>query len=474
MPQIRLYNTFSRKKESLKSAAAGSLSMYVCGPTVYNEAHIGNARPAVVFDLLYRLLLCLYPRVIYARNITDIDDKIMRKAEQEALPIQDISSRYYRIYKEDMAALQVLPPTQEPWATAYIDKIIEYVQRLIESKHAYLSQGHVLFHVLSCPAYGSLSRRSLTEMMAGARVEEAPYKKHPADFVLWKPSTPSQPGWESSWGRGRPGWHIECSVMIHQIFGTCVDIHGGGQDLIFPHHENELAQSSCLHHGQSCARFWLHNAFVRMAKEKMSKSLGNISLVRDLLGKSEGESLRLALLSSHYRSPLDWNEALLKQAQKRLYSFYECLDMLPDIPTQECSLNTELCSILPEDFLHALLDDLNISSALAAMHRLTTEAKRSTKTGEKARYKKELLACGRILGIMQSKPKEWLSKIKERRGQARQNKALQDKEIEAHIALRKDARQKGDYQKADAIRDSLLAQGIALKDSAKGTEWYYT
>src|SRR5690606_13856833 len=326
---MQLFNSLTGRKETFTPADPRRPTMYVCGPTVYNHPHIGNARPAVVFDVLFRLLRYRYGDALYVRNITDIDDKIIAAAAEEGVPTEVIAQRYAAAYDEDMAALNVLPPTVAPRATCHVSEMIAMIERLIERGHAYEANGHVLFHVPSFPNYGLLSRRSREEMIEGARVEVAPYKRDPADFVLWKPSRPDQPGWDSPWGRGRPGWHIECSAMVRAHLGVTIDIHGGGLDLKFPHHENEIAQSVCAHDGAPLARFWLHNGFLDVEREKMSKSLGNVVLVRDLLAEAPGEAIRYALLSAHYRKPLDWSSAGLARAKHALDRLYLTLSELP-------------------------------------------------------------------------------------------------------------------------------------------------
>ena len=442
------------------------MSMYVCGPTVYNHPHIGNARPAVLFDLLYRLLSSLYPKVLYARNVTDIDDKIINKAEEEGRSTTEIAKHYYKIYQEDMRSLAVLPPTMEPWATKHIKDVLEIIQKLIRDGYAYEAKKHVLFHVLAFAKYGSLSHRRPEDMIAGARVEVAPYKKDPSDFVLWKPSSKGEPGWESPWGQGRPGWHIECSAMIAAHFKGGLDIHGGGQDLIFPHHENEIAQTVCAHKEKACARFWVHNAFVRTNQEKMSKSLKNVFLVHDILKESPGESVRLALLSVHYRAPLDWNVDVLKQANSTLDRFYECIQKaLEPKEREEYKKKNSYKNQIPAKFMEALKDDLNTSAALACMHNLRSRANAAkTKTSQK-RYARQLLACGGLFGILQEEPEDWFQ-----RGKVSQS-SLPSGEIEDLLAQREGARTQGDYAKADRIREKLSKEGIILKDSPQGTKW---
>ena len=440
--------------------------MYVCGPTVYNYSHIGNARPAVFFDLLYRLLSFLYPEVFYARNITDIDDKIMQKAEEEGLSTTEVAKRYYKIYEEDMRSLSVLSPTIEPWATEHIEDVLEMIQKLLEEGYAYEAEEHVLFHVPSFTKYGSLSRRASQDMIAGARVEVAPYKKDKADFVLWKPSNEKQPGWESPWGRGRPGWHIECSAMIAAHFKDTLDIHGGGQDLIFPHHENEIAQSTCAYENRPFARFWIHNAFVRINEQKMSKSLANVSLIHDILKEARGESVRLALLATHYRGPLDWNWDVLKQANSTLDRFYECLQKsLESSEIERCKMKVgyQEKGQIPSLFVEALEDDINTSAALAFMHQLVGQANTAKTKKAQKKYAEELLACGRLLGILQEKPENWFQK--------EGRNTLSVSEIEELIAEREEARSLGDYGRADLIREKLAKERILLKDSPEGTKW---
>ena len=424
-----------------------------------------HGRP-VLFDLLYRLLSFLYPKVLYARNITDIDDKIIHKSEEEGIPTSEIAKRYYKAYQQDMQALAVLPPTIEPWATEHLKDLIEMIQKLIKADYAYEAQKHILFHVPAFANYGKLSRRSREDMIAGARVEVAPYKKDPADFVLWKPSTQEQPGWESPWGRGRPGWHIECSAMIAAHFGQSktIDIHGGGQDLIFPHHENEIAQSSCAHRSRPCARFWVHNGFVRVNKKKMSKSIDNVFLLHDILKEAPGESVRLALLATHYRGPLDWNWDVLKQANSSLDRFYECLQkFLEPAEIEECKAEPNY-KVDPQ-FMKALEDDLNTSVALAFMHQLASQANSEQTKSAQKKYSRKLLACGRLLGILQQKPESWFQK------ESKRGRFLSAAEIESLIAARKEARSQANYEEADAIRTNLVKKGIILKDSPQGTKW---
>ena len=453
---LTLYNTMSAEKELFKPLQPDRVTMYVCGPTVYNLAHIGNARPVVVFDTLFRLLQTHFSEVIYARNITDVDDKIIAAAHEGERSIESVTEEYTAKYREDMAALNALDPTLEPHATHNIDAMIELTATLIEKGHAYESDGHVLFAVESMPDYGKLSKRSLDDMQAGARVEVADYKRHPGDFVLWKPADDADPGWDSPWGRGRPGWHLECSAMIRAHLGETIDIHGGGRDLIFPHHENEIAQSRCAH-GGDYVRDWMHNAYLDIDGEKMSKSLGNFRTVRDLLQSYRGEVLRFALLSAHYRSPLNFSAELLEQAQSTLDSLYNTLREVEDI---ELDVDVPLAE---EPFYQALNDDLNTPVAIAEIHAL---AKRLHKAddAEKPMLKARIIAAGNLLGILGQDPQEWLQG-------ACSEDAISAEEIEALIAERQQAKADRNFARADEIRDSLAAQGVVLEDSREGTKW---
>jgi len=454
--QIQLYNTLTRQKEFFVPQDPQRVTMYVCGPTVYNYAHIGNARPVVVFDTLYRLLRMAYPQVVYVRNVTDVDDKINAAAQKEGVPIGTITERYHAVYREDMSALGALPPVIEPKVTRHIPAIVAMIERLIASGHAYAAEGHVLFNVPSYAEYGGLSRRDRDDMIAGARVDVAPYKRDPADFVLWKPSPPELPGWDSPWGRGRPGWHIECSAMIEQNLGAgTIDIHGGGHDLIFPHHENEIAQSTCAHDGTLFSRYWMHNGFVNIEAEKMSKSIGNVLLVHDLLKQAPGEAIRLALLSAHYRQPLDWTAAGLREAKAQLDRLYRTLDTLRDV---EAAGNAA-----PEAFLAALADDLNTPKALAELHQIANAANKATDLADRARLKGQLLAAGALLGLLQQDAAAWL------KGDVTAD--VDVTEIETLIAARRDARARKDWVESDRIRDTLAARGILLEDKAGETTW---
>ncbi|WP_430395515.1 cysteine--tRNA ligase [Ferrovibrio sp.] len=454
----QIYNTLSRRKEAFTPLDPNRVTMYVCGPTVYNFAHIGNARPAVAFDVLYRLLQRQFPSVVYVRNVTDVDDKINNAAKAEGVPIGTITERYLAAYHADMGALGVLPPVIEPKVTQHIAAIIAMIERLIGNGHAYAADGHVLFNVPSFKDYGALSHRDRDEMIAGARVDVAPYKQDPADFVLWKPSADDMPGWDSPWGRGRPGWHIECSAMIDTNLGSGpIDIHGGGHDLIFPHHENEIAQSTCANKGtlggQPFARYWLHNGFVNVDAEKMSKSLGNVLLVRDLIGIAPGEAIRLALLSAHYRQPLDWTEAGMREAKAQLDRLYRTLDGLNDVAAADVAA--------PVAFVEALSDDLNTPKALAELHAIANAANKSVEPAERARLKGELVAAGWLLGLLQQEPAAWLQG-----GDADEAAA-----IEAAIAARKAARAAKNWAESDRIRDEWAARGILLEDKGGETTW---
>jgi cysteinyl-tRNA synthetase len=453
---ITVYNTLSARKEAFEPLVPDSVTMYVCGPTVYNLAHIGNARPVVVFDVLFRLLQSQYAKVTYARNITDVDDKIIAAARESGRGIDEVTSEFTAKFRQDMAALNALPPTLEPHATHNIDAMIALTETLIEKGHAYESRGHVLFAVESMPDYGRLSKRSLDDMLAGARVEVADYKRHPGDFVLWKPAAAEDPGWDSPWGRGRPGWHLECSAMIRAHLGETIDIHGGGRDLIFPHHENEIAQSRCAH-GGDYVRYWMHNAYLDIDGEKMSKSLGNFRSVRELLGHYRGEVLRFALLSAHYRSPLNFSAELLDQAEATLGAFYNTLRSLQAVPA------AGEVALAEEPFYQALEDDLNTPLAIAELHALAKQLHKAADT-EKPLLKARLLAAGKLLGILQQAPEEWLQ------GGAGEE-GIDAEAIDTLINERQQAKADKNYARADAIRAELLAAGVELEDSRDGTRW---
>lgn len=450
---IRLYDTAAREKRVFEPQDPARITMYVCGPTVYNFAHIGNARPAVVFDVLTRALKRHFPRVTYARNLTDVDDKINAAALSEGVPIGVITERYTEAYHADMAALGVNPPTIEPKVTAHIPEIIDLIERLVAAGHAYEAEAHVLFHVPSFADYGALSRRTPDDMIAGARVEVAPFKKHPADFVLWKPSTPDMPGWESPWGRGRPGWHIECSAMIEHHLGPSIDIHGGGQDLIFPHHENEIAQGTR-------ARYWLHNGFVTVDGQKMSKSLGNVLLVRDLLKDAPGEAIRYALLSAHYRQPLDWSSQGLQQARRSLNRLYGILQNLEDIEPTEDDPAPYLTG-----FYQALDDDLNTPAAFAELFRVARMTLHETSPVTRGVLKTALIEAGGRLGFLQQKPDDWFRQSRAHNGD------LNVGRIEKLVAERNKARAAREFDKADRLRDQLTELGISLEDKGDQTLW---
>lgn len=453
---LKIYNTMSARKEVFEPLVPDTVTMYVCGPTVYNLAHIGNARPVVVFDTLFRLLQTHYDSIIYARNITDVDDKIIAAARDGKRSIESVTEEFTAKYREDMAQLNALAPTLEPCATHNIDAMIALTRTLIEKGHAYESQGHVLFAVESMPDYGKLSKRTLDDMLAGARVEVADYKRHPGDFVLWKPAPSEDPGWDSPWGRGRPGWHLECSAMIRAHLGDTIDIHGGGRDLIFPHHENEIAQSRCAH-GGDYVRYWMHNAYLDIDGEKMSKSLGNFRTVRDLLQNYRGEVLRFALLSAHYRSPLNFSPELLDQAQTTLDSLYSTLR-----DVQEIDIDMEV-SLADEPFYHALNDDLNTPIAIAEVHALAKQLHKAAED-QKPALKARILAAGNLLGILEQDAQEWLQG-------AASGDAISAVDIEALIEERQRAKLDKNYTRADEIREELLGQGVALEDSREGTQW---
>ncbi|OHE86861.1 MAG: cysteine--tRNA ligase [Lysobacterales bacterium RIFOXYD1_FULL_69_11] len=450
---LHLFNSLTRRVEPFQPADPARTTMYVCGPTVYNYVHIGNARGPVVFGVLADLLRRRFGALAYARNITDVDDKINAAAREAGVPIGDITGRFAQAYREDMAALGVAPPDLEPEATAHIGPIIEMIERLIESGHAYAAEGHVLFSVGSFEGYGKLSRRDTDEMLAGARVDVAPYKRDPGDFVLWKPSTSDLPGWDSPWGRGRPGWHIECSAMAAAHLGETIDIHAGGVDLQFPHHENEIAQSECAHGGKPFARFWLHNGMLNFGGAKMSKSLGNIEKVHDLVRAHPPEALRYALLSAHYRQPLDWSDGLIEQSVRTLDRLYGTLRDLADV---------EASAEIPAAIDAALDDDLNSPQALAEVARIAGEARKATSAVERARLKSELLGAGLALGVLQQDPAAWFS-----RGAGSDD----DARIQALIDERVAAKKARDFARADAIRDELAAEGVLLEDTPQGVRW---
>ena len=450
---LTLTNTLSRRKEEFAPFDAANIRMYVCGPTVYDLAHIGNARPVIVFDVLYRVLRDRYGagHVKYVRNITDVDDKINATAKANGEPIAALTARTTKIFHDDVAALGCLTPDVEPRATQHIPQMIAMIEALLASDHAYVAEGHVLFAVPSMPGYGRLSRRDRDELIAGARVEVAPYKRDPADFVLWKPSPPDLPGWDSPWGRGRPGWHLECSAMSAAYLGQSFDIHGGGLDLIFPHHENEIAQSVCAHHGKPFVKYWLHNGFVTVNGAKMAKSEGNFVTIRDVLAQAPGEAARLAMLTAHYRDPLDWTAERLAEARRTLDRFYLALRTVADVPAEGQGAKVR----------GALDDDLNTPMALAALHEDVAALNKAQTVAEKSRLKGALLDGGALLGVLQQKPEIWL------KGAGDDSAS----EIEAQIAARNAARQTRNFAEADRIRNALAARGILLEDGPGGTTW---
>ncbi len=462
MPELYFHNTLSGRKELFTPLDPNRVTVYVCGPTVYNYVHIGNGRPAVVFDVLTRLLRLIYPEVHYARNVTDIDDKINAAALENGEPIQALADRFTEAYENDMLTLGVIKPDVTPRATHHIAEIITMIDELIETGHAYANEGHVLFNVPSDPEYGSLSRRSLEDMLDGARVEVAPYKKDPKDFVLWKPSTPEQPGWESPWGVGRPGWHIECSAMIRKHLGRSIDIHGGGSDLTFPHHENEAAQSRCANQTPEYVRYWLHNGMLTMGAEKMSKSVGNVLTIHELAEHHSGEALRYALLRGQYRSQLAWSEDLIGEAEASLDTLYQALR---DHPGDETAADFSQATLdaFPPSVVEALCDDLNTPLALAAMHELAATLQKAVSDAEREDARRALLAGGWLLGLLNENAEEHFT--------AGGSNALGNDEIDALINERNEARTKGNFARADEIRDQLTAAGIELEDTRDGTRW---
>ena len=443
---LKLYNTLTRRKESFQPIDPGNVRLYACGPTVYDYVHIGNGRMAVVFDLLFRILRHTYgpDNVTYARNITDVDDKINARAAELGIAIGELTETTARQYQEDVAALGCLPPTMEPRATQHIEEMKALIEALVSRGHAYAAENHVLFHVPSMRDYGRLSNRSLDEMEAGARVDVAPYKRDAMDFVLWKPSKPGEPAWPSPGGidaPGRPGWHIECSAMAEKHLGQVFDIHGGGIDLVFPHHENEIAQSRCAHGTAMMANYWLHNGFLTAPEgEKMSKSLGNFTTIHALRQLWPGEALRFALLSTQYRQPLPWSEKLIADARRTLDHWYEL--------TADAADGAPLCA----DVLEALHDDLNTPQAIAALHALRSEAAKGSKPAAAC-----LKASARLMGLLGQAAAEW-------RAWRPAALAIDEKKVEELLASRHAARKSRDFKEADRIRDELTAMGIQLKD----------
>ncbi|MAJ64304.1 MAG: cysteine--tRNA ligase [Alphaproteobacteria bacterium] len=458
---IKLHNSMTRAKEDFTPIDPDHVRMYVCGPTVYDFAHIGNARPVVVFDVLYRLLRLEYPKVTYVRNITDIEDKIMDAAKVNGESIEALTQRTADQFHEDVEALGTMIPDQEPRATAFVGEMLALIDRLVADGHAYEADGHVLFNVPSMPNYGRLSKLDRDAQIAGARVEVAPYKRDPADFVLWKPSRDDQPGWDSNYGRGRPGWHIECSAMSEAILGLPFDIHGGGQDLIFPHHENEIAQSCCAHKVETMANYWLHNGYLMVDGEKMSKSLGNFYTVRELLDDFRGEEIRFTLLSTHYRSPLDFTKDGLKQSRSALDRLYGALRSTQD-------LSIDRIPEPPADLVAALRDDLNTPLAISKLHGLAAIINKSDDPAERAKAKGELLAAGDLLGLLQQDAEAWY------KWQPSARASLDEQVINDLIEERQTAKQDRDFARADEIRDQLKDQGVLLEDGPTGTTWRRT
>ncbi|EHI49582.1 cysteinyl-tRNA synthetase [SAR116 cluster alpha proteobacterium HIMB100] len=447
---IRLYNTKTKMKQEFAPILPDHVRLYACGPTVYDRIHVGNARPLVIFDVLVRLLRSSFTKVTYVRNITDVDDKINARAAERGISIAELCEQTILSFHEDCQALAVLPPDKEPRATDHITQMIDMITTLIEKGFAYEAEGHVLFAVDKMPEYGQLSGRSLDEMIAGARVEVAPYKAHPADFVLWKPAETDMPGWDSPWGRGRPGWHIECSAMSADYLGAEFDIHAGGLDLIFPHHENEIAQSVCAHGTSQMAAFWVHNGYVTVEGEKMSKSLGNFTTVKDALARHRGEVVRFSLLSSHYRAPFDFSDAALGQARTILDKFYRAA-----AGADRSNLPSSL-SELDKEFVSALCDDLNTPLAISCLHRLAGEAKKGDTNSAG-----QLVSCSQLLGLLGDA--NWFAVSDESAGDTQ--------EVEQAIEARNAARAARNFAEADRIRDELSDKGIKLLDGPDGTRW---
>ena len=458
MHNLKIHNSFSGKKENFIPLDDKHIKIYACGPTVYNFAHIGNARMAVVFDTFVRVLRHTFPKVTYVSNITDIDDKIIAAAREQNLPINEITTKYTQIYNSDMKTLGVNEPDHQPKATEFIDEMIELIETLIDKGHAYEKDGHVLFHVLSYEQYGSLSKRNRDEQIAGSRVEIAPYKKDAADFVLWKPSTNDQPGWDSPWGFGRPGWHTECSAMSEKTLGLPFDIHGGGRDLVFPHHENEIAQSCCasasIDDPTSYAKYWMHNGFVTVDGEKMSKSLNNITLVKELTDNYQGEVLRLALISSHYRQGLDWNEKIIHQAEKLLNKLYKILHEGKDLLTNNSDK-------VDEDILNAMSDDLNTPKAISILNSLVKKYPK-LEDSQKVNCINKIKTSGQLLGILHQDPEIWFSK---------DTSHMDIDLIERLMKQRDEAKALKNYSEADSIRQKLSDMGVEILDSKDGSKW---
>ena len=456
MVDIYLHNTLTRRKEKFVPIDCNNVRMYVCGPTVYDKAHLGNGKTPVSYDVLYRLLRYVYgpEHVTYVSNITDVDDKILNKHKETGKPIREITEETYNWYIADMKKLGNLEPNYRPRATDYINEMIELVKRLLANGHAYEAAGHVLFSVDSMPGYGSLSGRSMKEMLAGARVEVADYKKNPADFVLWKPSEPSEPGWESPWGYGRPGWHLECSAMSSKLLGNDFDIHGGGSDLIFPHHENECAQSCCAFEGTHFAHYWVHAGMLMVDGVKMSKSLGNFYILDDILKKAPAEALRLLFLSAHYHQPFNFTFEGLNNAKATLDKFYNALLRVKDVRVEKVEPDAKV--------VEALADDLNTPLALSYLHENVNNLNKAESEEDKVKYKSELLANAYLLGLLWQDPEAWF------KGGLDES---DDAEIEAKIKARAEAKKNKDWATADKIRNELKEQGIVLEDGPNGTTW---
>lgn len=467
---LQLYNSLDNKKSLFIPLNPKRITMYVCGPTVYNHVHIGNGRPAVVFDVLFRLLKHLYPEVIYARNITDLDDRINAKSQAMGQPITEITSSYIASYQDDSKALGCLPPSVEPRATQHIPEMIALVAELISRKHAYVANNNVLFDVLSDPDYGVLSKICLSDMIAGSRVEVATYKKHPGDFVLWKPSSKNLPGWDSPWGIGRPGWHLECSAMVRAHLSDSIDIHGGGHDLQFPHHENELAQARCSRPEHCFVRYWLHNGMLTVANEKMAKSKNNFHTIQELRQNWNGCVLRYALLGGHYRSNLDWSERTLAQAKSSLDRIYQVLSQLNTIEQTEHAEPISAPTDIPQDVLTALCDDLNTPLALALIHNRCSHFFKEKSTQNKRFLGAEIRAAGSILGLPMYSEAEILHTATEK---VQKDSCFSPAQIGALIAQRDRARKAKDFALADQIRQQLTAADIALEDGREGSKWRY-
>ncbi len=456
---LYLHNTLSRSRELFEPADPQRVTMYVCGPTVYNFAHIGNARPPVVFDVLARVLRRSY-RLVYARNVTDVDDRINAAAKAENVEIGVLTARYLAAYHEDMEMLGVQPPDLAPRVTDHIPQIIDLIERLVAAGHGYEAEEHVLFSVASFPQYGHLSGRTLDELIAGARVDIAAYKRDPADFVLWKPSAEDVVGWDSPWGRGRPGWHVECSAMAEAHLGETIDIHGGGQDLVFPHHENETAQSTCVHAGRLFCRYWIHNGLIHVESEKMSKSVGNVLLLRDLLSEAPPEAVRLGLLTAHYRQPLDWTAGVLSEARQKLDRMYGALRAAGVNGAQQ----DEGDEPPPASVVDALDDDLNTPRALAALFDLAREANRETDPARRLEIATALRAGAGLLGLLQADPEAWFV------GSGASG-ALEAAEIDELVSRRERLRKERDFAEADRIRAQLEKASIVIEDSPEGPRW---